>query len=110
MCKIIDFDAFLGLVLEKQEKVGFRILREMVEYFEESSVVIDFSSATVASALSHYPQIFAVSRENKCYSRAGKFSKIFIEEEFAPMVPDDVKKMIEDILNEKSIKHVGSAH
>ncbi len=107
MCKIIEFDAFLGVILEKRPKIEFRTLRKMIEQFESTSVVVDFSSKTVASALSHYPNIFEISRENKCYSRAAHFDSNFVKEEFEAVIPEDIKKRIDMILSEKRNEYVG---
>ena len=110
MCKIIDFDAFLGVILEIKKEIAFKALREMVEHFENSSVVVNFSSAAVASALSHYPQVFSISREKKCYIRAKDFNSDFVKDEFDSMIPDEIKSQINNILSQKSDKHVGHEH
>lgn len=107
MCKIIDFDAFLGVILETQSEITFQNIRKMVEQFESSSVVVDFSSGSVASALSHYPDFFAISRDKKCYSRAAEFNHEGVKEEFDLMIPAEIKQQINDILNEKSGDYVG---
>jgi|GEM_PF-5771324 len=108
MCKLIEFDAFLGTVLERQDEITFRQLREMVEYFESLSIVVDFSSQATAAALSYYPQFFSISREKKCYLRAAQFDPCIVHDEFAPAIPSEIRKQIDSILNGTPENHVGS--